>query len=90
MDLTGLRGDVRVRARAGAVAVTFGEGEAAIDTLELHAGAGRFEATGLGHARARTIEVRSGVGEFRLDFTGPGREVAEVEIRSMVVWDRSS
>ena len=84
VDLTGLRGDVRVRAGAGAVAVTFGEGEAAIDELELHAGAGRFEATGLGHARARTMEVRSGVGEFRLDFTGPGREVTEVEINGGV------
>jgi hypothetical protein len=84
VDLTGLRGEVRVRAGAGAVAVTFGEGEAALEELELHAGAGRFEATGLGHARARAIDVRAGVGEVRLDFTGPGREMTEVEINGGV------
>jgi hypothetical protein len=66
------------------VAVTLREGEAALEELELHAGAGRFEATGLGHARARAIEVRAGVGELRLDFTGPGREMTEVEINGGV------
>jgi len=84
LDLTGLRGDVRVRAGAGAVAVRFGDGEAAIEELDLHAGAGRFEATGLGFARARAIEVRAGVGEAHLDFTGPGRDLTEVEINGGV------
>jgi hypothetical protein len=66
------------------VAVRFDEGEAAVEELELRAGAGRFEATGLGHARARAIEVRAGIGELRLDFAGPGREVTEVEINGGV------
>jgi hypothetical protein len=84
LDLTGLRGTVRVRAGAGAVAVRFGEGEAAVEELELQAGAGRFEAAGLGFARARTVEARAGVGAFQLDFTGPGRDLTEVEINGGV------
>lgn len=80
LDLTGLRGDVDVRAGAGEVTVEFGEGDAAIEDLELQAGAGRFEARGLGYARARKIEARAGVGEFQLDFSGPGRDLTEVEI----------
>ena len=71
LDLSGPRGDVDVRAGAGEVTVVFGEGEAAVEELELPAGAGRFEATGLGFARARKIEARAGVGEFQLDFSGP-------------------
>jgi hypothetical protein len=80
VDLSGLRGDVDVRAGAGEVLVSFSEGDAAIEELGLHAGAGRFVATGLGYARARRIEARAGVGELQLDFSGPGRDLTEVEI----------
>ena len=80
LDLSGLQGNVDVRAGAGEVTVAFGEGDAAIEELGLRAGAGRFEATGLGYARARKIEAHAGVGEFQLDFSGPGRDLTEVEI----------
>jgi hypothetical protein len=80
LDLSGLRGKVDVRAGAGEVAVAFGEGDAAIEELGVHAGAGRFAATGLGYARAGKIEARAGVGEFQLDFSGPGRDLTEVDI----------
>jgi len=80
LDLSGLRGKVDVRAGAGEVAVAFGEGDAAIEELGVHAGAGRFVATGLGYARAGKIEARAGVGEFQLDFSGPGRDLTEVDI----------
>jgi len=84
LDLTGLRGTVDVRAGAGEVTVGFSEGDAAIEELALQAGAGRFEAAGLGYARARKIEARAGVGEFQLDFSGPGRDLTEVEINGGV------
>lgn len=84
LDLSGLRGDVDVRAGAGEVTVGFSEGDAAIEELGLQAGAGRFEATGLGYARARKIDARAGVGEFHLDFSGPGGDLTEVEINGGV------
>lgn len=80
LDLTGLRGDIAVRAGAGAVAVRFEEADAAVETLRLHAGAGRFEASGLGYARVRRVDAQAGVGEFQLDFTGPGRDLTELTI----------
>ncbi|HEY6102553.1 MAG TPA: hypothetical protein VI007_04920 [bacterium] len=80
VDLSGLRGEIDVRAGAGEVLVSFGEGDAAVEELGMHAGAGRFVATGLGFARARKIEARAGVGELQLDFSGPGRDLTEVEI----------
>lgn len=80
VDLSGLRGEIDVRAGAGEVLVSFGEGDAAVEELGMLAGAGRFVATGLGFARARKIEARAGVGELQLDFSGPGRDLTEVEI----------
>ena len=65
LDLSGPRGDVDVRAGAGEVTVVFGEGEAAVEELELQAGAGRFEATGLGSKHARAWASSSS--------TSPGR-----------------
>jgi len=84
LDLSGLRGEVEVRAGAGEVTVGFGDVDAAIEELDLQAGAGRFEAMGLGYARARKIEARAGVGEFQLDFSGPGRDLTEVEVNGGV------
>lgn len=79
-DLTGMRGRAEIRAGAGEVRVEFKAGEASLEALSLQAGAGRFEAVGLGYARARRIEARSGVGEFVLDFGGAAQGVTEVDV----------
>lgn len=83
-DLTGLRGSAEIRSGAGEMRVAFREGPAAVDTLDLQAGAGRFEAVGLGYARARRIAARAGVGEFRLDFAGAAPGQTDVELNGGV------
>lgn len=79
-DLTGLRGSAAIRSGAGEARVEFRPGPAAVERLTLQAGAGRFEALGLGYAQARRIEARAGVGEFRLDFAGVARGQTEVDL----------
>lgn len=79
-DLTGMRGTAAIRAGAGDVRLEFKEGPASLDALSLQAGAGRFEAVGLGFARAGRIEARSGVGELHLDFGGAAEGVTHVEV----------
>ena len=83
-DLTGLRGRARIRAGAGEVRVEFRDGPAELEELVLQAGAGRFDAVGLGSAHARRIEARAGVGEFRLDFAGSAEGVTQVEVQGGV------
>lgn len=83
-DLTGLQGRAEIRAGAGEVRMEFRPGSAAVEELELQAGAGRFEAVGLGYAQARRIEFRAGVGEVRLDFAGATSGRTEVEINGGV------
>lgn len=83
-DLTGMMGSASIRAGAGDVTVTFREGEGALDRLELRAGVGRFEASGLSNAHVRRVEARAGVGEFTLDFSGVLRGITEVDLRGGV------
>ena len=83
-DLTGLRGRARIRAGAGEVRVEFRDGPAELEELVLQAGAGRFDAVGLGSAHARRIEARAGVGEFHLDFAGSAEGVTQVEVQGGV------
>jgi len=83
-DLTGLRGRARIRAGAGEVRVEFRDGPAELEELVLQAGAGRFDAVGLGNAHARRIEARAGVGEFHLDFAGSAEGVTQVEVQGGV------
>jgi len=83
-DLTSLRGSAEIRAGAGEVRVEFREGSAVLEELVLQAGAGRFEAVGLGNAHAQRIEARAGVGEFRLDFSGSAQALTQVQINGGV------
>lgn len=80
VNLTGLRGSATVTAGAGEVDVTFNDGPASLDRLELAAGAGRFSAAGLGNAHARTVVARAGVGEMNLDFSGSALGTTEASV----------
>lgn len=53
---------------------------AAMDRMELAAGAAEFEATGLGNAGFSTLEFEGAVGEVTLDFTGEWVRDATAEI----------
>lgn len=86
IDLGGLRlTDARIRTAASQTSLRFSQPNRAVcSSLELNAGAAKFEAVGLGNSGCQEIRFDGGVGEVTLDLTGQwttdSRLVANVAI----------
>lgn len=91
IDLGGLRlTDARIRAAASQTSVRFSQPNRAIcSSLELNAGAAKFEAVALGNSGCQEIRFDGGVGEVTLDLTGQwvadARLVANVAVGGLTL-----
>lgn len=91
MDLGGLRlTDARIRTAASQSSLRFSRPNRALcSSLELNAGAAKFEAVGLGNSGCREIRFDGGVGEVTLDLTGQwpadARLVANVAVGGLTL-----
>ena len=91
MDLGGLRlTDARIRTAASQTSLRFSQPNRAVcSSLELNAGAAKFEAVGLGNSGCQEIRFDGGVGEVTLDLTGQwvsdSRLVANVAVGGLTL-----
>jgi hypothetical protein len=91
IDLGGLRlTDARIRTAASQTSVRFSQPNRAVcSSLELNAGAARFEAVALGNSGCQEIRFDGGVGEVTLDLTGQwvadSRLVANVAVGGLTL-----
>jgi hypothetical protein len=91
MDLGGLRlTDARIRTAASQSSVRFSQPNTAVcSSLELNAGAAKFEALALGNSGCKEIRFDGGVGEVTLDLTGEwvtdSRLVANVKVGGLTL-----
>jgi hypothetical protein len=91
MDLGGLRlTDARIRTAASQSSLRFSQPNRAVcSSLELNAGAAKFEAVALGNSGCHEIRFDGGVGEVTLDLTGQwvadSRLVANVAVGGLTL-----
>jgi hypothetical protein len=91
MDLGGLRlTDARIRTAASQSSLRFSQPNRAVcSSLELNAGAAKFEAVALGNSGCQEIRFDGGVGEVTLDLTGQwvadSRLVANVAVGGLTL-----
>jgi hypothetical protein len=91
IDLGGLRlTDARIRSAASQSSIRFSQpNKATCSSLELNAGAARFEAVALGNSGCHEIRFDGGVGEVTLDLTGSwvadARLVANVAVGGLTL-----
>lgn len=91
IDLGGLRlTDARIRTAASQTSVRFSQPNRAVcSSLELNAGAAKFEAVALGNSGCQEIRFDGGVGEVTLDLTGQwagdSRLVANVAVGGLTL-----
>jgi len=82
IDLTSVQvHNLEIETGAGEMDLSFDKPNPESDgTLEIHGGACRFAAYGLGNARFRSITFEGGVGDFFLDWSGDSRHRSDAEI----------
>lgn len=91
IDLGGLKlTDARIRSAASQTSVRFSQPNRAVcGSLELNAGAAKFEAVALGNSGCQEIRFDGGVGEVTLDLTGQwvadSRLVANVAVGGLTL-----
>ena len=91
VDLGGLRlTDARIRTAASQTSVRFSQPNRAVcSSLELNAGAAKFEAIALGNSGCQEIRFDGGIGEVTLDLTGQwvadSRLVANVAVGGLTL-----
>lgn len=91
VDLGGLRlTDARIRTAASQTSVRFSQPNRAVcSSLELNAGAAKFEAVALGNSGCQEIRFDGGIGEVTLDLTGQwvadSRLVANVAVGGLTL-----